>query len=132
MTRDEQISHLTAQLTKAENRIEDLLEVKDQLCISLERALKNNLTVTKSEAEKLPDGFVALTTKNLVENELIMEKVFVNVDYISRISVIPPFASHEFDMCTRIDSVGKQDISVKETFDEVLTKVKAAQINIFK
>ena len=127
MNRDEQVANLTAQLTKAENRIEDLLEVKDQLCISLERALKKNLSITSVKGDKLPDGFVALTTENVIENKLTIEKVFVNVDYISRIS-----PTSEFGMSTRIDSIGKQDILVIESFEEVVKKVKEAQINIFK
>ena len=129
MTRDEQVAHLTAQLTKAENRIEDLLKVKDQLCISLERALKKNLSITSIEGDKLPDGFVALTTDEIdyEEHKMTTEKVFVNVDYISRIS-----PTSEFGMSTRIDSIGKQDILVKESFEEVIKKVKEAQSNIFK
>tara|TARA_B100001094_G_C17941555_1_gene675836 strand:- start:397 stop:786 length:390 start_codon:yes stop_codon:yes gene_type:complete len=129
MTRDEQVADLTAKLTKAENRIEDLLEVKDKLCISLEKALKKNLAFNKIKEEDLPDGFVALTTEKYIidENEMTTEKVFVNVDYISRIS-----PTSEFGMSTRIDSIGKLDILVKESFEEVMQKVKQAQTNIFK
>jgi uncharacterized protein YlzI (FlbEa/FlbD family) len=129
MTRDEHVADLTAKLAKAENRIDDLLEAKDKLCISLERALKKNIASDKIKEEDLPDGFVALTTEKYVidENELIDEKVFVNVDYISRIS-----PTSEFGMSTRIDSIGKLDILVKESFEEVMQKVKQAQTNIFK
>ena len=126
MTRDEHVADLTAKLTRAENRIEDLLEAKDKLCISLEKALRQNLQNTLKE-EVLPDGFISLTTENLVEDELTIEKVLVNVDYISKIS-----PTKEFGMSTRIDSIGKLDILVKESFEEVTKKVKEAQINIFK
>jgi len=129
MTRDEHVADLTAKLTRAENRIEDLLEAKDKLCISLERALKKNMVFDKIKEEDLPDGFVALTTERYIIdlNEMTTEKVFVNVDYISRIS-----PTSEFGMSTRIDSIGKLDILVKESFEEVMQKVKQAQTNIFK